>query len=217
MITVTVALGSALWMADIWRRGVESSPGVRLQTLAVLPLENLSGDAADDYFTDGMTDALITDLASIHSLNVIARQSTKQYKGSTKPVSTIAKELGGVDAVIEGSVLRTGDRVRLIVQLIDARTERHLWARTDEQNLSDILQLQRDAALASNLALRPQRRSHRMRIAARHLGPVDTFPALPAPAQAGACLTDVVEVISADTPNPITTRRNPRTADRFDA
>jgi TolB-like protein/DNA-binding winged helix-turn-helix (wHTH) protein/Tfp pilus assembly protein PilF len=140
-------LVSALWLAREPGGEAVSPTGARIQTLAVLPLENLSGDTATDYFTDGMTDALITDLASIHSLNVIARQSTKQYKGSTKTVSTIAKELGGVDAVIEGSVLRTGDRVRLIVQLIDARSDRHLWARTYEENLSDILQLQRNAAL----------------------------------------------------------------------
>ena len=140
-------LAGALWFAGGAPREALPPTGSRIQTLAVLPLENLSGDAANDYFTDGMTDALITDLASIHSLNVIARQSTKQYKRSTKTVATIAKELGGIDVVIEGSVLRTGDHVRLIVQLIDARTQRHLWARTYEENLSDIVQLQRNAAL----------------------------------------------------------------------
>jgi TolB-like protein/DNA-binding winged helix-turn-helix (wHTH) protein/Tfp pilus assembly protein PilF len=144
VLALVLFVGGALWFA----RGEAVPPAEsRIQTLAVLPLENLSGDAANDYFADGMTDALITDLASIHSLNVIARQSTKQYKGSTKTVSAIAKELGGVDAVIEGSVLHTGDRVRLIVQLIDARSEQHLWARTYEEDLTDILQLQRNAAL----------------------------------------------------------------------
>jgi len=147
VLASVMLLAGAVWFA----RGAPGEPlppaGSRIQTIAVLPLENLSGDAANDYFADGMTDALITDLASIHSLNVIARQSTKQFKGSTKTISTIAKELGGVDAVVEGSVLRIGDRVRVIVQLIDARSERHLWVRTYEQDLSDILQLQRHAAL----------------------------------------------------------------------
>jgi TolB-like protein/DNA-binding winged helix-turn-helix (wHTH) protein/Tfp pilus assembly protein PilF len=146
-LAAVLLLAGALWFAREALREALPPTESRIQTLAVLPLENLSGDAANDYFTDGITDALITDLASIHSLNVIARQSTKQYKRSTKTVSAIAKELGGVDAVIEGSVLRTGDRVRLIVQLIDARSQRHLWARTYEENLSDILQLQRNAAL----------------------------------------------------------------------
>lgn len=146
-LAALLLIAGVLWFARGALRDASSPAGSRIQTLAVLPLENLSGDAADEYFTDGMTDALITDLATIHSLNVIARQSTKQYKRSNKTVATIAKELGGIDVVIEGSVLRTGDHVRLIVQLIDARSQRHLWARTYEENLSDILQLQRNAAL----------------------------------------------------------------------
>ena len=151
------------WFARDWRRAPDSSSGSPVRTIAVLPLENLSGNSADDYFADGMTDALITDLATIRALNVIARQSTKQYKGSSKPVSTIAKELGGVDAVIEGSVLRTGNRVRLIVQLIDARTDVHLWAQNHEQNLTDILQLQHDVSLTVvneiRAALTPEERA----------------------------------------------------------
>jgi TolB-like protein/DNA-binding winged helix-turn-helix (wHTH) protein/Tfp pilus assembly protein PilF len=163
LLTVVV-IAAGLWLARGWRAAEpQASAGARIRTLAVLPLENLSNEAENDYFTDGMTDALITDLASIRSLNVIARQSTRQFKGSTKPVATIAKELGGVDAVIEGSVFRNGNRVRLIVQLIDARTERHLWARTYEQELTDILQLQRDAALTISSEIRatltPQERS----------------------------------------------------------
>lgn len=140
VMALLLASAAGIW---IWRTPLPPTP---IRTLAVLPLENLSGTATDDYFTEGITDALITDLASIHALNVIARQSTKQYKGSSKPVSAIARELGGVDAVVEGSVLRTDTRVRLIVQLIDARTDRHLWARTYEQDLRDVLQLQREAA-----------------------------------------------------------------------
>lgn len=166
-LTVVFVAGG-IWLGRGWRAAEpQASAGTGIRTLAVLPLENLSNDPEDDYFTDGMTDALITDLASIRSLNIIARQSTRQFKGSTKSVATIAKELGGVDAVIEGSVLRSGSRVRLIVQLIDARTERHLWARTYEQELSDILQLQRDAALTITseiqTTLTPEERSRLQR------------------------------------------------------
>ena len=163
ILAATMLVAGIAWFARDWRRAPDSSSGSPVRTIAVLPLENLSGNSADDYFADGMTDALITDLATVRALNVIARQSTKQYKGSSKPVSTIAKELGGVDAVIEGSVLRTGNRVRLIVQLIDARTDVHLWARTHEQNLTDILQLQHDASLTVvneiRAALTPEERA----------------------------------------------------------
>ena len=168
LVPVMVLVAAGFWLARGWRAAEpQASAGTAIRTLAVLPLEDLSKDPESDYFTDGMTDALITDLSSIRSLNVIARQSTKQFKGSTKSVATIAKELGGVDAVIEGSVLRSGNRVRLIVQLIDARTERHLWARTYEQELTDILELQRDAALTITSEIRatltPEERSGRMK------------------------------------------------------
>lgn len=171
LTVVFIAVG--VWLARGWRAMEPQAPVGGITTLAVLPLENLSDDVENEYFTDGMTDALITDLASIRSLNVIARQSTKQFKGSTKSVATIAKELGGVDAVIEGSVLRAGNRVRLVVQLIDARTERHLWARTYEQDLTDILQLQRNAALTIAAEIRatltPEERSRLQR--ARQVNP----------------------------------------------
>lgn len=148
VVVVVVVASGGIWLGGGWRAAVPvPSSGTGIRTLAVLPLENLSNDPEDDYFTDGMTDALITELAAIRSLNVIARQSTRRFKDSTKSVAEIAEQLGGLDAVIEGSVLRSGQRVRVIVQLIDARTERHLWARTYEQDLTDILQLQRDAAL----------------------------------------------------------------------
>lgn len=155
LVTVLLIAALGFWVAA-GRRAVEgrASGDRRIKTLAVLPLENLSRDIDNDYFSDGMTDALITELASIHSLNVIARQSTRQFKGSTKSVAAIAKELGGVDAVIEGSVVRTANRVRLIVQLIDARTERHLWAQTYERELTDVLQLQRDVALTVSSEIR---------------------------------------------------------------
>ena len=90
-------------------------------------LENLSGDASQNYFSDGMTDELITDLAQISALRVISRTSVMVYKGARKPLPQIARELH-VDAVVEGTVLRAGDQVRITAQLIDASTDKHLWS-----------------------------------------------------------------------------------------
>ena len=113
----------------------------RIRSLAVLPLENLSHDPEQEYFADGMTEQLISDLAQISALKVISRTSVMQYKGAHKPLAQIAKELG-VDAVIEGSVQRAGDRVRITAQLIEAPADRHLWARSYERDLRDVLALQ---------------------------------------------------------------------------
>jgi serine/threonine-protein kinase len=121
-----------------------SSPGP-VRSIAVLPLQNLSGDPEQDYFSDGMTDALISDLAQIRALRVISRTSIMRYKGSTKSLPDIARELG-VDAVVEGSVVRAGDNVRVTAQLIHAATDTHLWARNYERRLSDVLRLQADVA-----------------------------------------------------------------------
>jgi TolB-like protein/DNA-binding winged helix-turn-helix (wHTH) protein len=118
---------------------------VNIQSLAVLPLNNLSGDASQDYFADGMTEALITDLAQVRSLKVISRTSVMQYKGAPKTLPEIARELN-VDAIVEGSVLRYGDRVRITVQLIHAPADRHLWSETYERDLRDILALQSEIA-----------------------------------------------------------------------
>jgi TolB-like protein/Flp pilus assembly protein TadD len=116
-----------------------------IHALAVLPLENLSGDPGQDYFADGMTEALITSLAKIKALRVISRTSVMQYKGARKSLPQIARELN-VDAVIEGSVLRTGDRVRIASQLIQATTDEHLWAESYERDFRDILSLQSEIA-----------------------------------------------------------------------
>jgi TolB-like protein/Tfp pilus assembly protein PilF len=118
---------------------------LRIESLAVLPLENLMGDPAQEYFVDGMTEALIADLGQIEALRVISRTSVMQYKGVKKPLPKIARELN-VDAVIEGSVLRSGDRVRITAQLIQATTDRHLWAQSYQRDLHDILALQSDVA-----------------------------------------------------------------------
>lgn len=124
-------------------RGRTAAPSVH--SLAVLPLENLSHDPEQEYFADGMTDTLITDLAKIHSLRVISRNSIMLYKGKPKPMPQIAQELN-VDAVVEGTVVTSGDRVRITSQLIEARTDRHLWAETYEGNLRDVLSLQDEVA-----------------------------------------------------------------------
>lgn len=118
-----------------------------IKSLAVLPLKNLSGDATQEYLADGMTETLITDLAQISSLRVISRQSTMQYKNASNPLPVIAQELN-VDAVVEGSVQRSGNRVRVSAQLIEGTTDRHLWAETFERDFSDVLSLQSDFARA---------------------------------------------------------------------
>lgn len=142
--------------------GPSRAPAVSIQSLAVLPLQNLSQDPQQEYFADGMTDALITDLAKIHALRVISRNSIMQYKNNPKPMRQIARELN-VDAVVEGTVMRSGDRVRITAQLIEARKDRHLWADTYEGDLRDILSLQDDVAknIAAqvNAELTPQERA----------------------------------------------------------
>ena len=119
----------------------------KIESVAVLPLKNLSGDAKEDYFAEGMTEALITDLSKIGALRVISRTSAMHYKDVDKPLREIANELG-VDAVVEGSVLRVGDRVRITAQLIDASTDQHLWAESYERDVSDVLALQSEVARA---------------------------------------------------------------------
>ena len=118
-----------------------------LRAIAVLPLANLSGDVSQELFADGITEALITDLARVKGLDVISRTSAMQYKNTAKRLPDIARELG-VDAVVQGSVIRAGDRVRISAQLIDAESDRHLWADEYDRELADVLVLQRDVARA---------------------------------------------------------------------
>lgn len=114
-------------------------------SVAVLPLRNLSSDPDQEYFSDGITDELITDLAKATSLRVISHTSVQHYKETKLTLREIAEELH-VDAVIEGTILRSGDRVRITAQLIDARTDRHLWAEKYERDFRDILNLQSEVA-----------------------------------------------------------------------
>jgi TolB-like protein len=143
-------LGVALLLLyrGAWRRtniAVAGSPGI--QALAVLPLANLTGDPAQDYFVDGMTEALITELAQHGGVRVISRTSVIQYKAAAKPLRAIARELS-VDGIVDGAVVRSGGRVRINAQLIDARSDRHLWASSYERDLDDVIQLQREVARA---------------------------------------------------------------------
>jgi TolB-like protein/Tfp pilus assembly protein PilF len=119
----------------------------RIQSLAVLPLENLSQDPEQEYFADGVTDELITELAKIRALRVISRTSVQQFKRVRKPLREIARRLN-VDAVVEGTILRWGNRVRITAQLIDVRREEHLWAESYERDLGDVLRLQAEVAQA---------------------------------------------------------------------
>ena len=119
----------------------------RIESIAVLPLRNLSGDSEQEYFADGMTEALITDLAQIRALRVISRTSVMRYKGLNKPPPEIAQELH-VEGVVEGSVLRSGGRVRITAQLVDAASAKDLWARSYERELRDVLILQSEVASA---------------------------------------------------------------------
>ena len=128
-------------------RALPSAIRASVESIAVLPLHNLSGDPEQEYFADGLTEALITDLAKIGALKVISRTSAMRYKGTDKPLSGIAQELN-VDAVIEGSALRSGDRVRVTAQLIDVETELALWAETYERDFQDLLVLQSEVAQA---------------------------------------------------------------------
>jgi TolB-like protein/class 3 adenylate cyclase/Tfp pilus assembly protein PilF len=118
-------------------------------TVAVLPLANLSGDATQEYFADGMTEALITSLARLNSLSVISRTSVMRYKGTTKTVPEIARELGAT-AIVEGSAQLDGDQVRITAQLIDTATDRHLWADDYDREFQDVLRLQSE--IARNIA-----------------------------------------------------------------
>jgi TolB-like protein/DNA-binding winged helix-turn-helix (wHTH) protein len=112
-----------------------------IRSVAVLPLQNLSNDPEQEYFADGMTDELITELAQVHQLKVVSKTSIMQYKGVRRPLTQIGRELG-VDAVVEGSIMRSGNRVRITAQLIRTATDRHIWAKAYEGDVKNVLSLQ---------------------------------------------------------------------------
>ncbi|MFY9725753.1 MAG: winged helix-turn-helix domain-containing protein [Bryobacteraceae bacterium] len=142
-----MALAAVLyWNPGNWRdRFTTASPSQQVRSVAVLPFENLSNDPTQEYFTDGITDELITDLATLEGVRVISRTSVMPYKGKRQPLPAIASALG-VDAVVEGSVARANQRVRITAQLLLAREDRHLWAGSFERDLGDVLTVQRDIA-----------------------------------------------------------------------
>ena len=145
--TVAIAsLGVLLVAIAAWIAFSHRHTDRAIHSLAVLPLENLSGDPSQEYFADGMTDELITELARIPNLRVVSRTSVMADKGSHLSLPEIARQLN-VDAIVEGSVVRSGDRIRITAQLIDARTDRHLWAQSFEGSTSDVLSLQDSVAL----------------------------------------------------------------------
>jgi TolB-like protein/DNA-binding winged helix-turn-helix (wHTH) protein/Tfp pilus assembly protein PilF len=146
-VILALALILSLLILAIWLFRPRGNVPTGIRSLAVLPLENLSGDASQNYFADGMTDELITDLAQISALRVISRTSVMAYKGARKPLPQIARELN-VDAVVEGSVLRSGDQVRITAQLIEASTDKHLWSQSYDGELRDTLALQSRVASA---------------------------------------------------------------------
>jgi len=146
-----------------WRDRLFAGPArPQIRALAVLPLANLSGDAEQEYFADGMTEALITELGKISVPRVISRQSIMQYKGSKKPLSEIARELN-VDAVLEGTVERSGDRVRVIVRMDQVSPEGQLWSNQYNRDIRDLLRLQDEIARAVTdevqIKLKPQERT----------------------------------------------------------
>jgi TolB-like protein/DNA-binding winged helix-turn-helix (wHTH) protein len=142
-----LALLFALDVGKLRTRLLGSAVPVRIQSVAVLPLENLSHDPEQEYFADGMTEELIMNLGKIGALHVTSRTSVMRYKRTEKSLPQIARELN-VDGIVEGTVQRSGDRVRITAQLIDARADQHLWAKSYERDLRDILALQDEVAQA---------------------------------------------------------------------
>lgn len=142
---VIVGLSAAISLGRFLSSARQKAPSISVHSLAVLPFENLSGDTEQEYFADGMTAELITELAKISSIRVISRTSVMRYKRIRRPLADIARELN-VNAVVEGEVLRSQNRVRVTAQLIDTSTDRHLWSETYERDLRDVVSLQADVA-----------------------------------------------------------------------
>jgi TolB-like protein/Tfp pilus assembly protein PilF len=147
-VVIFMSFIAALVVIGLHRKFISHPTAEKIESLAVLPLKNLSGDPSKEYFADGMTEELIAKLSRISALRVISRTSVMEYKGvEKKSLPEIAKELN-VDAIVEGSVLQSGDRVRITAQLIHAPTDRHLWAESYEREMNDILALQNEVASA---------------------------------------------------------------------
>lgn len=152
-ILTPLLIGFGVWVARVSSRPTNAAP--RLNSIAVLPLANLSGNPSEEFFADGMTDQLITDLAQVGSLRVISRTSVMQYKATSKSLPEIARELK-VQAIVEGSVIRSGQRVRVTAQLLEGSTDQHLWAETYDRDAGDVLKLQGEVAGAIAQQVRAQ-------------------------------------------------------------
>jgi TolB-like protein/DNA-binding winged helix-turn-helix (wHTH) protein len=144
-LCATGVIALAVWQAWQHSRARKAAPTIR--SIAVLPLQNFSADAGQEYFADGMTEELITELSRIHTLKIISHTSVMEYKNTKKHLPQIARELG-VDGIVEGSVRREGDQVRITVQLLDGANDRHIWSETYQRELRGILNLQREIAQA---------------------------------------------------------------------
>ncbi len=148
LVAAVVAVLFAFNVAGLRERLLRHAlPVPEIESIAVLPFENLSHDPEQEYFADGMTEELITNLGKISALRVISRTSVMQYKGTRKPLPQIARELN-VDAIVEGTVQRSENRVRITANLLHAPTDRHLWAESYERDLRDVLTLQGEVARA---------------------------------------------------------------------
>jgi len=144
-VTVVIAIGTGAIAGVLWVRN--SIAGTRIKSVVVLPFDNLTGDASQDYIVDGITDELTTDLANIASIDVISRQSAKQYKHSPKRIPVIGRELG-VNAVVQGTIAESGHHVKVTAQLVKVATDRVVWAHSYEDELSDVIALQEQIARA---------------------------------------------------------------------
>lgn len=170
-VAAVIALIASAWIlirSGHW--GTASAHGIT--SLAVLPLQNLSGDSSQDYFADGMTDELTTQLAKIKSIRVISRTSAMRYKNAQKPLPEIARDLK-VDAILEGSVMRSGSQVRIEAQLVEASSDQHLWADSYERDFRDVLSLQADVAQAIANKIRIQLTSQQRQELNAEARPVD--------------------------------------------
>jgi serine/threonine protein kinase/Flp pilus assembly protein TadD len=149
---LALLVGIAVWAVWFRSRGTPLRPANGIKSLAVLPIIDTSGDQSQEYFADGMTETLITGLAKVAALRVTSRTSVMQFKGSQKPLPEIARELG-VDAIVEGSVRRSGDNISVAVRLIEAATEQQLWNNTYNRNLRDVLAIQNEVTTAVTQAI----------------------------------------------------------------
>lgn len=166
-MTVTALAAVLAVLTWLWHgtKDIDPAPVDSAVALAVLPLHNLTGDPGQDYFVDGLQDSLVTGLAELGALRVTSRQSTVRYRGSDKPLTNIAGELG-VDVLVEGSLLRTGDRVEVNLQLVDGRNDEHLWAQRYTRDASLVFDLSAEATNAIGSALG-------LRAVVQPMGPVD--------------------------------------------